>query len=207
MVILFRVAVSRGDLEQMTWTCGELILTYLSKASFHSAKRYLQIFCELRSLWGPPLILEEKPEAAKGSDSLLPWATSQRIQSLSVEMEDAVFWLSRLGKEFIRNGSETDAIRAYECSLLLSKSRLGVRYVEELDIADDLAVLYLRRGNFKKALRTFEEGASIDGGRSKVIEFCASLERPAPKVLNAFLRKPLKLEGHFNCDPWANVNV
>jgi len=170
----FRQAESRDDLEAMTYICGRLILTSLSNAHLHAAKRYINLFDDLKNRYFATNV-----------------RLTERIESLSKELEDTVYWLSSSAHDSRKRGSISVARKYYELAVTLSRSRLpGIRFIEELDIVDELAMLYLTSGKYTKALKTFALSATHDQGRGIVTEFCSNYHGPLPRTLTRFLRKP-----------------
>ena len=176
----FRDAESRGDVEGMAYLCGQLIIAHVFKFNYRAVRKYIKIFDGLRSEYG-------SSDAVQGRENSSFFATSKLLQALSLEMEDAVFRLSELARDYVRKGAVREAVRTYEICLLLSQAKLGVRSAEEMDIADDLAMIYLLRGQYSKALEMFKNGASPDNGRSNLLKFCSEFCGPLPKVLKAFV--------------------
>lgn len=122
---------------------------------------------------------------------ILGWAQfilTDRIETLSTEMEDAVYSLSYSARDLRKRGCINEARKYYELAVMLSESRMGIQFVEEIDIYDDLAVVYLISGKYKKALQTFPK---YGRGRSTVTEFCSNYHGPLPRTLKKFLRESL----------------
>lgn len=178
----YRDAESHRDVEGMTYICGQLIILHARRSNFRAARRYIKVFDGFKNVWAGSVAVQD-------GTSLPVWATSKLIQSLSLEMEDAVFLLSELARDLMIKGRVAEAIRCYETCLVLGEARLGVRSVEELDIAEELAMIYLRQGKYRKGLRILEKCASRDVSRSKVLEFCSGLCGPIPRVLKSFVAR------------------
>ncbi len=195
----FRGAESRDDLEAMTYICGRLISTSLSMAHFHAAKRYINLFNRLKEGYISTYI-------PKKAGIFGPIRVSERIETLSKELEDAVYLLSYSARDLRKRDSINEARKYYELAVMLSRSRLGIQFIEEVDIVDDLAVVYLISGKYKKALQTFALGATHDQGRSIVTEFCSNYHGPLPRTLKKFLRKsPDDFSILKPDDPWSKV--
>jgi tetratricopeptide (TPR) repeat protein len=178
----YRDAESHRDAEGMTYICGHLIILHACRSNLRVARKYIKVFDGFKNVSVGSVVVQD-------GTSLPVWATSKLIQSLSLEMEDAVFLLSELGRDLMGKGRVAEAIRCYETCLLLSEARFGVRSAEELDVAEELAMIYLRQGRYRKGLRVLEKCASRDVSRSKVLEFCSGLCGPIPRVLKSFVAR------------------
>jgi len=194
----FREAERDRDLVRVTSACCKLILRYIAMSNHRMAKKYIKILSELKILWDPFMLAE----LFQGYSTE---PTLRHLHHLSHEIEAAVSQISWSAKSLIEGGHVDEAVRAYELCLLLSKAKLGGRYVEEQDDADDLAIIYLTRREFKKALRTFADGASFDGGREKLSKFFSGDKGPPPRVIREFLGSHDDTESASCTNGWSNV--
>ena len=191
-----RSAELAGDLERVAFFKIRILLFYLDGLRFTIVRRELgsirYSFECYRSSLGPGGI---------PSDSII--SLLDHLGSRIFKLADSV--IKSPGKIQTRK-----SIRIIELAteLILCKGVLDVAYVEERDLFDHLGSIYLRTGQFGKALRAFAEGASLDKGYSVIAAFFEQIEGPIPQVLASFLIAPRSVETPISIsssDSWANL--